>query len=111
MVQGALLKNLEYKDDKVNVQLLMETSTTKEIRIVFKAGQRMNDHQAPFPIVVEVFEGQIDFGVADELYSLERGDLIALEASVVHNLLAKKDSIVRLTLSKSDSVQRVEKVS
>ena len=110
MKTASLLDNIEYKDGKPSISVLFETDNTKEIRIVFKEGQVMNKHQTPFPIVVEIFKGAIDFGVNGKVHQLEKGAVVALDASVPHDLMAKEDSIVRLTLSKSDSVQRVQKV-
>ena len=110
MIASSLLKNLQYLEDKPAISVLLETDSTKEIRIAMRKGHTMKKHQTPFPIVVEIFEGAIDFGVEGNVHSLKKGDIVALEASVPHDLNAVEDSIVRLTLSKSDSVQRVEKV-
>jgi len=110
MKASSLVKNLEYKDDKPAISVLFETDSTKEIRIAMRKGQLMKKHQTPFPIVVEMFEGDLDFGVEGEIHHLKRGDILALNASVPHDLEAKSDCIVRLTLSKGDTVKRVEKV-
>jgi len=111
MKTASLLKYIEYKEDKPAINVLFETESTKEIRIAMHKGQIMKKHQTPFPIVVELFEGELDFGVESDLYHLKRGDLLALEGGVPHNLFAKSDCIVRLTLSKLDTVKRVEKVA
>lgn len=110
MKTAAFLENLEYNEEKVAVSLLLETDFPKEIRIVFKKNQVMKDHKAPYPIVVQVLKGNIDFGVNNEVKRLNSGDMISLEAKVIHNLTALEDSVVRLTLSKSDSVNRVKEV-
>lgn len=110
MKTAAFLENLEYNEEKVAVSLLLETDFSKEIRIVFKKNQVMKDHKAPYPIVVQVLKGNIDFGVNNEVKRLNSGDMISLEAKVIHNLTALEDSVVRLTLSKSDSVNRVKEV-
>jgi len=110
MKSSSLLNNLAYNEDKPAISVLFETNSTKEIRIVMRKDQLMKKHQTPFPIVVEMFEGDLDFGVEGEVHHLKRGDILALEASIPHDLEAKTDCIVRLTLSKADSVQRVEKV-
>jgi quercetin dioxygenase-like cupin family protein len=105
-----IFENLVYSDEKVQITPLMETQSSKEIRIVFKKNQIMKEHKTNFPISVQIVEGEIDFGVNKEIYKLIKGDIVFLEASILHNLEAKEDSIVRLTLSKKDSVARVNSV-
>lgn len=107
MKTASLLNDLVYHPEKVQVTLLMETERSKEIRICLKEGQEMKDHHAPFPIIVEVFEGVIIFGVEGTPQTLQKGTLISLDANIVHNLKAVKDSIVRLTISKADQLKRV----
>lgn len=111
MKKSSLSKNITYNDTKPSISVLFETETTKEIRVVMKKDQVMKEHKTSFPITVEIFEGAIDFGVNGTIYNLVKGDLVSLEASVPHDLVAKVDSIVRLTLSKLDTVERVIKVS
>lgn len=110
MKMSSLSEQIEYNENKPAVKVLLESEAGKEIRIVFKKGQIMKEHKTPFPIVVEIFEGAIDFGVNGEVQSLKRGDLIALDGNVPHDLNAMEDSIVRLSLNKADTAQRVEKV-
>ncbi len=110
MITGSLREDIKYNDDKVAIKVMMETETSKEIRILFKNGQMMKKHKAGFPITVEIHEGAIDFGVNDKVLNLVKGDLIYLDANVPHDLVATEDSIVRLTLSKLDRVERVEQV-
>ena len=110
METASLLKDLEYNGAKPVIKVLFETSFTKEIRIAMKAGTEMKKHQTSFPIVIEMVEGSLDFGVNDSVLDLKKGDLIALEGGVPHDLKAKKDSLVRLTLTKYDQTDRVEKV-
>jgi quercetin dioxygenase-like cupin family protein len=105
-----IYENLVYSDEKVQITPMLESDSSKEIRIVFKKEQFMKDHKTVYPITVEIVDGAIDFGVGEKAYNLIKGDIVSLEASVVHNLLAMEDSIVRLSLSKSDSVDRVKGV-
>ncbi len=110
MKTASILKDLEYNETKPVIKVLFETSFTKEIRIAMKAGTEMKKHQTSFPIVVQMIDGSLDFGVNDKVLNLEKGDLIALERSIPHDLKAKTDSIVRLTLTKYDQTDRVEKL-
>lgn len=95
---------------KPKIEVLFETDFTKEIRIAFKKDQVMREHKTPYPIVVEIFEGAIEFGVRGKVHPLQKGALLALDGEVPHNLKATENSIVRLTLTKLDTVERVKKV-
>lgn len=106
----SLLENITYADNHPSAQVLINNATSKEIRIVFRAGQEMKAHKAPFPIIIEIFDGFIDFGVEDKRHPLPKGSLITLEANVVHDLKATEDSIVRLSLHKGDQLERVQDV-
>ena len=107
MNQDSFDKDLVYSAEKVSVKLILESSFSKEIRILLKKGQEMKEHKAPYPIVIHLIEGEINFGIDSKTNHLSKGDIITLEGNVPHNLIALKDSIVRLTLSKSDQLERV----
>lgn len=110
MKTSSLLSNIVFQENKPKVDLLMETAFTKEIRIVFQKNQFMREHTSPEPIVVEIYDGVIEFGVNGEKYLLKKGDILTLDAKIPHDLLALESSIVRLTLSKKDEKERVQNV-
>ncbi len=110
MNSANILKDVSYNDKKPAISILLETATSKEIRIVFAENQHMKEHQTPHPITVEMVEGNLDFGVEGTVHHLVKGDLLSLDGGVPHDLLAKSECIVRLTLSKADTLQRVEDV-
>lgn len=103
-------QNLDFNDARIVTKVVLETSFSKEIRILLKQGQIMKEHKAPFPIIIHVLEGEIDFGADGSTAVLKKGDVVTLAGNVPHDLSAKSDSIVRLTLSKLDNPERVEKV-
>ncbi|MDP5106261.1 MAG: AraC family ligand binding domain-containing protein [Polaribacter sp.] len=107
---ASFLEDLKFSKLKPVVSLLMDTDFSKEIRVVFDEGQTMDDHQAPFAIIVQVLKGSIDFGINEEVKQLKAGDLVSLKPHVVHNLKATEISVVRLSLSKSDDLKRVQNV-
>lgn len=110
MKTANIYSELEYKENKPVIKVLFETDFTKEIRIAMQQGVLMKKHQTPYPIVVEIVEGAIDFGVKENTLNLKKGDLIALDGGVPHDLKAVEDSIVRLTLTKYDETSRVKNV-
>ncbi|RXK00005.1 cupin [Arcobacter sp. CECT 8989] len=101
---------IEYSEEKVLITPMFDDENRKEIRIVFTKNQIMKDHKTKFPITVEIVEGSIDFGVKEEIFSLVKGDIVALDGDVMHNLKANENSVVRLSLSKNDTTNRVQGV-
>ncbi|MDP2850497.1 MAG: cupin domain-containing protein [Sulfuricurvum sp.] len=110
MTYASFTSDIVYGDTQPIITPLITNEFTKEIRIVFHAGQSMKAHKTSFPITVMIVQGRIDFGVGEERYTLSAGDVVALEGNVVHDLNALEDSIVRLSLHKGDSVARVSGV-
>ncbi len=111
MKYASIYQDLEYDSQKPIIKVLFETDFTKEIRIAMHEGTMMKEHKTSFPIVVEVLEGKIDFGIQQEIKQLSKGDLVALDSRVPHDLKATENSIIRLTLTKYDTTSRVEKVA
>ncbi|WP_339915855.1 cupin domain-containing protein [Yeosuana marina] len=107
MNTASLLNNITYQENKPSVTVLLQTKTSKEVRIVMKKGQAMKEHKAPFPIVIELFNGTVDFGVNGKSQILKKGDLIALDENIPHDLTCISDCIVRLSVSKYDSIERI----
>lgn len=105
--QAEILTDIAFNANKPLISVLFETNFTKEIRIVLKKGTHMSKHKSQHPIVIEIVEGSIQFGVDDKMHTLDKGHLLALEGNVPHNLIATADSIVRLTLSNYDDSNRV----
>ncbi|MEG9328436.1 cupin domain-containing protein [Salinimicrobium catena] len=111
MKTASILKDLDFNENKPAVQVLLETDSSKEIRIAMKKGQVMKEHKTPYPIVVEIFEGSVNFGVNGESMLVRKGDLLSLEGNIPHDLRAEEDSVIRLTLTKADSAERVKGVA
>jgi quercetin dioxygenase-like cupin family protein len=110
MKTASLVEGLTFSGEKPDIKLLFETDNTKEIRIALAKDQVMKEHKTKYPIVVELFEGEIDFTVLGETHRLKKGAILALEGNILHELLGIENSVVRLSLSKADTIKRVYEV-
>ena len=110
MKKIAFNEEIEFDLNRVNTKLIVETSFSKEIRILMKKGQIMKEHKTPFPIVIHLLKGNITMRIKDEDVFLQNGDIISLDGNIPHDLTAIDDAIIRLTLSKLDKVERLDSV-
>ncbi|SMC62975.1 cupin domain-containing protein [Moheibacter sediminis] len=98
METASFYENLIYREDKPVLNVILQTTVSKEVRITFKKGQEMKEHKSSYPIVLQVIEGSVDFGIPSERKTLEKGMLISLEPDILHDLKALEMSIVRLSI-------------
>src|SRR5690606_35005223 len=111
MKTASIYDSSAFNENRPAIKVLFETSFTKEIRIALKQRQEMKEHKTAVPIVIRIVEGSIDFGLPAQRVRLEKGDLIALDENIPHDLLALEESIVRLSLTMLDSPDRVKSVA
>ena len=102
--------DVAFDSQEVKIKPITENNATKEIRILMPKDSIMKQHQAPFPISVQVLRGGIWFEVEGKSLTLKALDMITLQANIPHSLGGLQDSIVRLSLAKSDSIERVNAV-
>lgn len=97
-------------EGKVKVELVIETSFTKELSITMKTGMEMKEHKTSFPIIIHILDGEIEFSYEGNILILCKGEIVTLAQDIPHSLKALEDSIIRLSLMKGDEVKRVEGV-
>lgn len=102
--------SVEFNAKRVEIKVVIETPFSKEIRILLKEGQLMKEHKAPYPVLIHLIEGTVELGVTGKVVLMNSGDIIALEAGMLHDIMAKTNSTIRLTLSKLDSTHRFKDV-
>lgn len=106
----SFLENVKFDSNKIQTNVILETPSCKEIRIVLPKGQVMKRHFSPYPIIIYMVNGRVELGLEEAIFSMTGGDIIALEAGEIHNLVAKENTLIRLTLSKQDKIERVDNV-
>jgi quercetin dioxygenase-like cupin family protein len=94
-------------DSKPQIDKMLETPSSKEIRICMASGNVMREHTAPGAIMIMVLEGSVSISSLENNTFLKAGDMIFFEAQIPHSLEAHIDSVIRLSLSKNDTLKRV----
>lgn len=97
--------NTEFIQGQIDIKVLSENKSAKEIQIIMAENALMKEHKAEFDITVQVLKGKIEFNIKNEKIILAELDMIALQASVPHSLYALKDSVIRLSLAKQVSIK------
>ncbi len=100
MQTASIYQNVTYHEKHPKMDLLLETVYSKEYRLAFAEGQYLKEHKTAVPIIVEIVEGSIDFGIKGSKINLTKGMLVALEPETPHDLFAVTQSIVRLSIMK-----------
>ncbi len=106
MEKVAFLENPRF-GDKVQIDKILETPFSKEIRICMAEGNVMKEHTAPGAITIMLVKGRVTITSINDSVNLGSGEMVYFDANVPHSLEAHEQSIIRLTLSKNDSVNRV----
>jgi len=111
MTTNSFQADLTFDEIRIKTKVIIETSFSKEIRILMATGQSIKEHQTPFPILIHLIDGQIELGIKGKTQILNAGNIVGLEGGIPHNLNALEDSVIRLTISKQDSAIRVENIA
>lgn len=75
---------------------LVHNEAARVVVFTFDTGERLTDHAAAKPVVVQLIEGRMRFSVDDTDHLLEAGDVVYLAPGAPHALEALEPS--RLTL-------------
>lgn len=96
-----LADQVENGADRVHVKQIFETQNGGVALLAFKVGQKLDTHQAPAEVMVNVLEGEIEFTILDTPHTLRAGEFLMMGAGVPHSVFAKADSKVMLVKVKS----------
>lgn len=91
-------------DGKDHTVVLLKT---QGLRVVFRSlgkGRALPTHKADGPITVQVLDGHIAFSAGEKVFSLHKGELLALRAGVPHSLRAEKRSAILITVAANSQV-------
>ena len=77
---------------------LFKSAQLEVMRVVLPAGKAFPPHRVSGEITVQCLDGRIDFSVDGASQELRAGQLLHLEAGVLHGLVGIEDSSVLVTI-------------
>lgn len=91
-----LEKQIEFSNERTAFKNIFETENGGVSVLAMKAGQRLEEHIAPFEVMVNVLEGEIEFTMIDMPNRIKAGEFMLMGANVPHSVLANADSKIML---------------
>ena len=92
----ALSEQVESASERVQVKKVFENKHGGVVLLAFRAGQKLDTHIAPYEVMVNVVEGDVDFTMNDVRNNLKKGDFMLMGANVPHSVEAKTDAKLML---------------
>ena len=89
-------------------RLLVKEPEVRLLLVGLPADARWPKHQASSRIIVTILQGRVEFRLEEGLRTLSAGDVMTLEPSVPHDLLAHEDSFFLLTVAGASGPLQVE---
>lgn len=80
-------------------QTLVKEPDMRLLLISMEKGAELKEHHVDGPISVQVLKGSIGFGAGGEKRTLAAGNVIALRASIKHEVEALEDTAFLITIS------------
>lgn len=87
---------IKYNDERPEFQPVFETAYGGVSFVALKEGQKLDPHSAPFEVMVNVCEGEVEFTMIDKAVNLKEGEFFLMGANVEHSVVARKDSKLML---------------
>ena len=87
-----------WADSDRNSITVFKSDTTTIVLIGMHKNAELKEHTAIENITVQVLDGEINFFAEQQIFLLEKGKLITLEANIPHSVTAMKESFFLLTL-------------
>jgi quercetin dioxygenase-like cupin family protein len=81
-----------------NAKTLVKHPDFRVVLIALRAGARMPEHKTDHCVTIHAIEGKLRLHVPGSTLDLGRGELLALEQTVLHDIEAVADSVFVLSL-------------
>ncbi|WP_235026694.1 cupin domain-containing protein [Dietzia lutea] len=83
-----IIGRAEPSADRPGTNVIHQDETTKVVAFEFDEGQKLADHAAFHPILVQLLRGRVEFGLPDRTLDLHTGEIVHLTAKLRHRVRA-----------------------
>ena len=94
--------SIQYADDSVVSQTLLNKDTGTITLFAFDEGQGLSEHTAPFDAVVHILDGQAQIIIGGESHIVGKGEMIIMPANIPHALHAEIKFKMLLTMIRGE---------
>ena len=91
---------VETPDDGIVSRAIYSDDDVRVVHFSFAPGQQLSDHTAPWPVTLEVVEGEATITLADDTVEATAGTWMHLPASMSHSVVARTPLVLVLHLLK-----------
>ena len=96
-----LVKMIDYQEGSVVSRQIVKQKTGNVTLFAFDKGEGLSEHAAPFDAMVYLLEGQAEITIAQERFSLVKGEMIIMPANIPHALHATEQFKMLLIMIKA----------
>lgn len=94
-----LRRQVAFQRDRRNAKTLFKRDDFRIVLIVLKSGARLHEHRTVGRMSLQVLSGLVRVGLPERSYFLPRGQMLALERCLPHDVEAFEESALLLSLS------------
>lgn len=91
---------VETPDDGIVSRAIFSDDDVRVVHFSFAPGQQLSDHTAPWPVTLEVVDGQATITLGGETVEARAGTWMHLPANTPHSVVAKTSLVLLLHLLK-----------
>lgn len=84
---------------KRRAEILVKSDTLRVVLITALTGSRLNEHNAPGPITIQVVHGEFTLTIEGEDRVMKQGDIAIVAPEVMHEVECLQDGAFLLTIA------------
>ena len=91
---------VETPDDGIVSRAIYSDDVVRVVHVSFAPGQQLSDHTAPWPVTLEVVDGQATITLGEDTVEAAAGTWMHMPANTPHSVVARTPLVLLLHLLK-----------